>query len=147
MAPVSPLPGWRVIPEGWDVHHRPTANATMTAEIAFYHRGAPEPWPLPGGWTGEPAFYTTECRVQQLNREGTAVAAEQPTNLHDYLVTVPISSPEILPGEGGDYGIVTQASDPLLVGRRLDVRDIQHGSLMWERDLVCTDNLTQNRGA
>jgi hypothetical protein len=144
---MSPLPGWSVVPAQWAEHHRPTAEASFTARIAFYHAGEPEPWPLPEGWTGQTAFHEADCRIQQLNREGVTAAAGQPTNLHDYLVVVPISTPTIQPGEGGDYGIVVSASDPLLVGRRLDVRDVQHGSLMWERDLICTDNQTQNRTA
>lgn len=142
---MSPLPGWQVIPPRWSEHHRPTAESAFTAEVAFYHQGTPEPWPIPDGWTPEPAFYTTEARIQQLNRAGVTSVADQPTNLHDYLVAIPVSAPEIAPGEGGDFCIVLSAKDPLLVGRRLDVRDILHGSEVWQRDLVCTDNLTQNR--
>lgn len=144
---MSPLPGWKIIPPLWAEEHRPTAEATFTAQIAFYHSGEPEPWPLPEGWVGQTPFYTTKCRVQQLNREGSAVAADQPVNLHDYLVVVSVDSPPIVGGERGDYGIILDSSDSLLEGRRLDVRDVQHGSLMWERDLICVDNLTQNRSA
>lgn len=143
---MSPLPGYKVIPDGWAEHHRPVANSTMTATIEWFHRGEPEPWPLPEGWTGPAPFHTSACRVQELTSSGRAVPAEQPVTERRYLVAVPIDgTPEIRAGEAdGDYGKVTAATDPLLIGRILNVADVQHGSLMWERDLVCTDTLTQN---
>lgn len=143
---MSPLPSTRVIPAGWAEHHRPTANGTMTGTIAWFHRGDPEPWPLPDGWTGPLPFHTSPCRVQELNASGRATAAEQPVTHREYLVTIPINdAPEIRAGEhDGDYGKVTASSDPLLIGRILNVTDVHHGTEMWERDLICTDTLTQN---
>lgn len=145
---MSPLPGWKVIPPRWAEEHRPTAESTFTARMEFYHRSeGPAPWPVPAGHPLPTPFHTAACRIQQLNREATPETAAQTVNTHDYLVVVSIDAPTIIGGERGDYGIVTESSDPKLVGRRLDVRDVQHGSLMWERDLVCVDNLTQNRSS
>jgi hypothetical protein len=143
---VSPLPGHRVFPSGWAQHHRPTVNGTMTATIAWFHRGTPEPYELPEGWTGPEPFHTSPCRVQELNASGRAVPTDQPVFERDYLVSIPIEgAPEIRAGEqDGDYGKVTDCEDPLLVGRILNVTDVQHGSLMFERDIICTDTLTQN---
>lgn len=140
------LPNTRVIPAGWAEHHRPTANGTMTATIEWFHRGQPEPYELPEGWTGPEPFHTSPCRVQELNASGRAVPTEQPVFERDYLVSIPIDgAPEIRAGEqDGDYGKVTACDDPLLIGRILNVTDVQHGSLMFERDIVCTDTLTQN---
>jgi hypothetical protein len=118
----------------------------MTATIQWFHRGAPEPWPIPDDWAGPEPFHTSPCRVQQLNASNRALPAEQPVFDRDYLVSIPIDgAPEIRAGEqDGDYGKVTACDDPLLIGRILNVTDVQHGSLMWERDLICTDTLTQN---
>jgi hypothetical protein len=40
-----------------------------------------------------------------------------------------------------DVGTVDTANDPTLVGRELRVTDIQRGSLLFQRDVVATDNL------
>lgn len=118
----------------------------MTATIAWFHRGTPEPYELPEGWTGPEPFHTSPCRVQELNASGRAVPTDQPVFERDYLVSIPIDgAPEIRAGEqDGDYGKVTDCEDPLLIGRILNVTDVQHGSLMFERDIICTDTLTQN---
>lgn len=140
------LPNTRVIPEAWAEHHRGAANGTHTSEVAWFHRGAPEPWPLPEGWTGPEPFHSCTANVQKLNASNRAIPADQPISDRDYLVSIPIDgAPEIRAGEqDGDYCKVTASTDPLLIGRTLNVTDVQHGSLMWERDLICTDTLTQN---
>lgn len=144
---VSPIPGYRVIPPGWAERHRPTANGTMTGvcDIGTTATG-PAPYPVPGGWTGlTPLASNLPCRVQALTSATDAWTGSQPTNSRTYLVTVPIDGlPDIPAGESGAIVVVTSSSDPHLAGRRLRVRDVQHGTLMFERDLVCVDNLTQN---
>ncbi|HEY9356494.1 MAG TPA: DUF6093 family protein [Arthrobacter sp.] len=139
------LPNTRVIPANWAEHHRAAAIGTHTAEVQWFHRGTPEPYPLPEDWAGPEPFHTCTANVQKLNASNRALPAEQPVFDRDYLVSIPMDAPEIRAGEqDGDYCKVTASSDPLLIGRTLNVTDVQHGSLMWERDLICTDTLTQN---
>lgn len=141
---MSPLPGYKVIPDGWSEHHRPVAASSMTADCVIVRPvEGPPPYPLPDRWTGEtqvwpPAGATGKCRLQELKRENAPVAAEQPTRTRNYLVTIPyIAGLEILAGESGDTVIVG--------GRRYQAIQQMHGSELWEWDLICVDNLTQNR--
>lgn len=134
---MSPLQNTRVIPAGWAEHHRPTANGTMTAE-GTVHRvtTGPPPYPRPEGWTGETLLHTTMFRVQQLNREGGGNPGEQPTQERQYLLTTAvIGAPAFQAGERGDIVRV--------IGREFRIRQILFGSQLWEIDLMCVDNLTQ----
>lgn len=140
-----PLPNTRVIPTNWAAHHRAAAEGTHTATVAWFHRGQPEPWPIPEDWDGPEPFHTCTANVQQINASTGGVPAEQPVHERRYLVSIPMDAPEIRAGEqDGDYCKVTASSDPHLIGRTLNADDIQHGALMWERDIVCIDTLTQN---
>ena len=135
------LPNTRVIPAGWAEHHRPTAAGTMTVPCTIKRSVGPPPYPLPENWTGLDTLHVTVCRVQELKREGQAVPADQPTTIREYLVPVPLVNaegtalPDLKVGEQGD--IVYAA------GRELRITNIMFGSLEFERDLVCVDNLTQ----
>lgn len=101
----------------------------------------PAPYPKPPGWTGEAVIHTTVCRVQELKREGGGTPAEQPTAERQYLVPVPLINdegarlPDLRAGERGD---IVHAH-----GRQFRIVNIMFGSLEWERDLICVDNLTQ----
>ena len=143
---MSPLPGTRVIPERWAERHRPTATRTMTTpcQVARISDG-PAPYPKPPGWTGERVIHDTLCRAQELKREGGGTPGEQPTTERQYLVAVPhvsaegVPLPELRAGERGDVVLV--------LGRRLRITSVLFGSHEFERDLICTDNLTQQNPA
>lgn len=119
----------------------------MTGVCSLFdpHLG-PAPFPLPAGWDGlQELAKDKTCRVQVLNNSKNSVSAEQPVGTRQYLVALPIKDlPPITAGEGGTVIKVTAAKDPRLAGRVLRVIDIQHGTEMFERDLICVDNLTQN---
>lgn len=132
------LPGWKVIPDGWAEAHQPVAESTMTAPAQFYRATeGPPPYPLPPGWDGMELIWDgINVRVQQRSqRAGDVVAGEQPTTQRQVLITCPLDGPALRAGENGD---LIRA-----VGREFRVTDIMPGSLLWELDLVCTDNLTQ----
>jgi hypothetical protein len=96
----------------------------------------PPPYPKPDGWTADRTLHETVCRVQELKREGGSVPAEQPTAERQYLVTIPvIGAPAFRAGERGD---VVHA-----LGRQFRIASIMFGSLLWELDFICVDNLTQ----
>ena len=134
---MSPLPGYKVIPDGWAEHHRPVANSTMTEEAVIYRSVAgPPPYPLPPGWLPEYPVLTTKARVQELKRENAPVPGEQPSQVRSYLVTIPIvGAPPLKAGESGDTVVV--------LGRRYRILQIMEGTLLWELDLICSSNITQ----
>lgn len=134
---MSPLPGTKVFHPRFAEHHRPTADASMTTPCTVHRvSGGPPPYPKPAGWTGAGVIHETTCRVQSLNREGGGVPAEQPVTERQYLVTLPvIGAPAFRAGERGD---VVKA-----LGREFRVVNIMFGSQLWEIDLICVDNLTQ----
>jgi hypothetical protein len=74
-------------------------------------------------------------RVQQLNREGGGTPGEQPTQERRYLITASTELPPLQSGERGDLVRV--------VGRTFRILQVLTGSLLWETDLICTENLTQ----
>lgn len=149
---MAPLKTTKVIPDQWVEHHRPVAEGTMTALCDVRNPAGKPPVDAPDDWDGTmPLHLNVPCRVQELRQPREGVQADQPQNVRRYLVTLPINKVDgIRAGENGS--IVTnfrpqnssQAFDPMLRDRILRVEDIQHGSLMWERDIVCADNLTQN---
>lgn len=138
---MSPIPGYKVIPDGWAEHHRPVAKSTMQSPAVFKRvSGGPAPYPIPPDWDGNETVWgggnpPLLVRVQQLNREGVTSTAEQPTAVHQYLVTAPVDGPPIRSGEQGDVIHVE--------GRQLRVINESFGTYLWERDFTCIDNLTQ----
>lgn len=133
------LPGMKVIPDGWAEAHQPVAEATMTAPATF-HRiiEGPPPYPLPEGWTGQEVIWDdVKVRVQQrAQRAGDVVTGMQPTTRRQILVTCPLGGPELRAGENGDLIHV--------LDQWLRIIDILPGSLLWELDLLCSLNLTQD---
>jgi hypothetical protein len=142
---MSPIPGYKVVPDGWAEHHRPTAKSTMASPAVFKRVSeGPAPYPVPEGWDGSTVIWgggdpPLLVRVQQLNREGLTSTAEQPTAVHQYLVTAPVEGPAIRSGEQGDVIHVE--------GRQLRVINESFGTYLWERDFTCVDNLTQQNPA
>lgn len=130
---MSPFPGWKVIPDGWAEHHRPTVESTLQTPATFFRPTGPAPYPKPHGWTGLTAIWLTPVRVQALNVAAPeAEAAEQTVTVRRYLVVCPAQGPAL---QVGDQCHV--------LGRRLRVTDITPGSYLWELDLTCEENLTQ----
>lgn len=95
----------------------------------------PPPYPKPVGWTGETLLHSTKFRVQELKREGGGTPGEQPTRERTYMLTAPIGLPKLQTGDRGD---IIRCE-----GREFRVQQVLFGSLLWEVDIICTDNLTQ----
>lgn len=143
---LMPRPNTRVIPAGWEAHHRPTAEQTMTARCRITRDGTGQ-----GTWNDATKQYdppprqvvyeTLACRVQELSLPQVQEAGQQRVPSRDYRVVVPITAAAVLVHDqvevtGGDPTL-----DPSLIGRPLVITDIQRGSLTWERDLVAIDSL------
>lgn len=144
-------PGTSVIPADWADSHRPVIAKTLGATIAFRH---------PGGTTGpldpdtdqptyvpNPPYQTGKCRIQVLARadQQKTDVADQPVQKVGYLVVVDTTDEDlahpITVDDLGDITAVDANGDPTLVGRTLVVDSIARGSIVWERDIYCTDVL------
>lgn len=136
-----------VIPSGWSAHHRAVTEGAMTATVEARRPGGTEGAmnPATGERTVTPfaPHYTGKARIQIVPMFGgdTETAGQQVTTA-GYLVTVKLA------GSDGwkvdDLVKVTAVDangDPTLVGRELTVTVVARGSLAWERDLRCTDDL------
>jgi hypothetical protein len=120
----------------------------MTAEGRIVRPAGPGPWNPQTGEVDElpgQVIYTGPCRIQaQASAVLDAQAAGQEVTSRTYLVAIRHDAPEVRAGESGDVFIADEASDPYLVGRPMRIVDIQLGSLRWERDLICRDDLSAN---
>lgn len=132
---MSPFPSWSVIPTGWAEHHRPSAESTMVTPATFIRVSGPAPYPRPDNWQDLEVLWQTKVRVQALNNAPkTADAAEQTSTIRRYLVTAPVDGPGVRLGKTADQIHV--------LGRRLRIVDLRPGSLLWEADYDCEENLT-----
>lgn len=135
-------PGSTVIHPAWEQHHRPAAESVQTAEAALT-RPDPDAPPVFDPDTGSTTravltVYTGACRLQALDvGDNAALTGEQQVTSHTYRVSLPYTADPAV----GDTLTVTASSDPTLVGRMLRVTDVTRGSLVWQRDLIATDDL------
>lgn len=149
---MSPLPGTTVLGAAFSEHHRATAESLMTATVRIDRRtDSPDDddagWDPDAGATPPAAddeVWTGPARVQaQASGVLNPEVAEQTVTTRDYLVSLPVAVPPLRVGDGGDVITVTACpDDPQLVRRRLRVADIPHGSVLWARDVIATDDLT-----
>lgn len=133
-------PGSRVIPAGWEEHHRPVLATTRTATITFRRISGPPVHDPATGSTDQPraVVFSGPCRIQehQLNVHSTVAGAELITT-HTYHVSLSVEADL----RQNDIGTVDASDDPTFVGRELRVNDIQRGSLLFQRDVICIDDL------
>lgn len=142
-----PLQRTRVIPTGWSGHHRPVVAGTFTATCAIRRPGGvpgvfdPETGETPT--TAHDPHYTGGCRVQVLpSLEQEAVTGDQEVTTVGYRVSIGYNvTPDLAVGDLVKVTAVDDNGDPTLVDRSLRVESFSRGSLMWERDLVCIDDL------
>lgn len=136
-----PLEGSRVIPAGWEAYHRPVLDTTRTATITFRRFSGPPVHDPDTGSSSRPTavVFSGTCRIQDhvTNAAGAFVAAAERITVHAYQVSLPVEADLRI----DDVGTVDGCNDPTFVGRQLTVTDIQRGSLLFERDVICTDNL------
>lgn len=140
-----PFPNTRVIPNGWAAHHRPVAEGGMTAAVHIPGPPGESTWDDETQTTRIPPgadIYLGPARIQLLTlTEAQRMVAEQEITTLAYLVAITLEATDV---DVNDEVIVDQVhddGDQSLVGRRLRVRAVARGSLAWERDLVCTDDL------
>lgn len=145
-------PGTPVIPARWSEAPRTVMAKTRTGCATLRHQGStPGDFdPVTGGYpdaVAEPAYWTGTCRVQAealLSAIAHDVAGEDVTTV-GYLVTVDVNATD--PADElriGDLIRVTDLDpngDKSLIGRDLTIISIGRGTLAWERDLGCLDQI------
>lgn len=133
-----PLPNTRVIPDGWEAHHRPVPASASTATITITRPAGAGTWDPDTGDVTNPdpgVVYEGPARVQARTGPENPDAAGQITTIREYLVSVPDAS--AAPRQG-DRVTVTACADQLLLARTLTVLDVVRGSLTWDRPLICS---------
>lgn len=143
-----PYPGTRVISPGWSRHHQPVATGGMnaTCDITDPARATPGAWDDTTGTYGPGTPFVVaagvHCRVQALTSDQDSEQAGQDSTTRRYLVQLDDPGLSTLPDiEVGYVLTVTAATnDPHLVGLRLTVHDVQHGSERFTRDVIATHN-------
>lgn len=135
-----PLPGTRVIPDGWEAHHQPTAEGQMTAAGTFTRQADAASFDEVAGRSVYPApttVYAGPLRFQASQRLGAQrTIGDRTEPIKRYQVGVPISAGVI---QVNDVCTITAATDTAMVGRKLIVMEIPGGSLLWQQDLVCEE--------
>lgn len=141
-----PFPATRVIHPDWSPHHRATAESTMTVGVRITRAGTGEGTYNPGtGQTDPPApTEVAACQARiQARTAGDRIArvGDQTVTLRGYLVPVPVDAGDIRVDDRIEVTSVGPDEDPQLLGLQLRVLDVLYGSQVWERDLICEDDL------
>ncbi|MFG1659078.1 DUF6093 family protein [Micromonospora chersina] len=138
---MPPLPNHRLIHPRFESHHRPVTADGMTAECAIT-RPASAGTPVFDEATARsqhPAaasVYTGACRITRAPLSAAnVVVADRPVDNARYVVAIPADAPLV---QAGDLVTLTACDgDPAIVGQPMPVTDVTHGSITWQRDLLC----------
>jgi hypothetical protein len=145
-------PGTPVIPADWSTAPRIVMAGTRTGQCGLRHPGAATGAfdPATGTYPGaeRTAYWTGSCRIQATPIFGGRPedAAGEAITTVAYLVAVDLDADD--PADQLRVGDLVRVSalddngDQTLIGRDLTVQSIARGTLAWERDLVCVDQLT-----
>ena len=126
----------------WVAYGRKVAEATMTETACTVCRPdvqAEDPETHIIEWVPGELVLSAQCRVQRLGPQRIASLAQQQAIYADYLVALPYSDDDI---NVGDIVRVSSSLDETLPARKLRVQHVMVGSLVWERDLYCTDDMS-----
>lgn len=152
---MSPLPGTRVVPEGWSRHHQPVATGGMNARCHITDPdkttpGTPDPATgtrgpgtphhvLPTHPDGQPGW---PCRVQAVQSDEDTTQTGQDSTARRYLIQLDDPNLTTVPDVevGHTVTILAAVNDPRLVGEAMTVTDVQHGSERFTRDLIAAHN-------
>lgn len=141
-----PLPGTRVIGDGWAAHHRTAAAHAMTSRCNIARLGTGE-----GEWNPEtgrtdpppatPIGIDLRCRVQATaTSEDPADVGGTVHTLRAYLVTLLYDAPTVRVDDEVTVTDPGPNGDPQMAGETLRVIDVHLGSLHWQRNLICEHN-------
>jgi hypothetical protein len=142
-----PLAGTRVYGDGWADHHRPVVSQTQTATCTIRPPGGtlgafdPDTGERPT--TPYAAHYTGTCSVEALGAvEQEAITGSQELTSRIYRVTLDFdAAPDTDIGHLVTIGSVGRNGDPTLAGKTLTVESFVRGTTVWDRELLCSENL------
>jgi len=140
-------PGTAVIPPAWEADHAVVAAKTFTATVKIWPRAtAPDiKDDLSYDDAGSPSpVYVGGARIQVLSGGRDAanqMIGDQAVSSVAYLVAIDREAAPIR--RGYVVEVVTSNDATLQDGRRLAVERVDRGSLRFERDLYCTDQLEE----
>lgn len=134
-----PFPGTRVIHGDFEEHHRPVAEGGQTATATVTrHSDADGVWNPATMNTDYPPptpVYSGKARVQrQSTAEKPVWIGDRQVIVRTYVIGFPADAPQL---RINDLVQVTAAGDNDLAAQTLYIHDVWHGSLLWERDVVC----------
>lgn len=136
-----PRPNTPVIPANWSEHHRPTVNATMTADVELRRPSSAATFDEAAGKSVYPApalLWSGVARVQRLSRRGgDKEIGDRFALVQLYQVSLPADAAE--PNVDDQFTVTASADDPSLVGKIMRIREVRLGSLIWSRDLTCEE--------
>lgn len=148
-----PFDNTHVVHPDWSTHHRPVVAGTFTAECTIRRPGVTQGEfdPNSGTYTDpqpHPPHYTGGCRIQVLTGDDQqAAVADQTVTTVGYLVAVDLtSSTDTQVNDLVKVTAVDDNGDPTLVDHELTVSSFARGTLAWERDLTCLDQLAPDGG-
>jgi hypothetical protein len=135
-----------VIPSQFEAHHRPVAEAVMTATCVVTRRPS-TPTAVPfNAATGRSEYpdattiHAGPCRIQTqaagLGGGRAVEVGEKSTALRQYEVGMPLSAPLL---KVNDVVSIVAAVDSAMVGRTMRVVDVQGGSILWQRTYSCEE--------
>lgn len=139
-------PGTRIFPADFEQSHAAVVQRAATAVVDIFAPPVAGQPVMGSDFTysdtapADPLHTAQPARIQVLNGQETShLVADQDHVTVGYLVVVPLALDVPL----NAVVRVTACADPTLVtARRLVVRKIARGSVQWERDLWCVDDLT-----
>lgn len=141
-----PLPGSRVIPEGWAEHHRSTTDDTLDTPCSIRQPGGtpgdfnPTTGEYDGG-TAHAPHYVGFCTVEDLPAaERERIAADERIPTVDYMVTLAVTdAPDTKVGHIIAVGTPPNGG-PALAGTELKVESIEKGSREFTRVFLVSEN-------
>lgn len=140
------LPNAQALHPRWESHHRPVAEAFLTADVIIRrHTGTGTTFDPNTGQTtySEPTtVYEGEARIQRMSQlEISRAIGDRQVIVRGATVSLPVSAAEVRIVD--EVQVVAyrdpDSGDPYLAGRPLWVHDVRPGSLLWQRDLVVLD--------
>jgi hypothetical protein len=135
-----PLPGTRVIPEGWSAYHRPSATLALTSTCRITRGNGTGGSDAHGTWSpaAQVQVYEGPCRIVPANvrTEAVATQGERRITRHRYDVDVAFDCPDL---ETGDTIEVLTSQDPGMPGKRLRIVDLLVASEQWTRHMTATE--------
>lgn len=140
-------PGTAVMPAVWSAGHRPVVEAAFTASCEMRRPGDASTIldPTTGKTTRvpRPVHYAGPCSVEVLSAgEQEALTGDQQVTTVGYRVSIAYDvAPELRVDDLVKVTAVDDNGDPTLVGRVLKVLSFARGSVAWERDINCVDDL------